>query len=127
MTYLNGIVEAARKRKNVMNKLTKTYSKSKNHDLYVKAKEKLTECLKEVEYKTKVAKFIHEEIQLTPWNLTTDFMDVHRNPQGTGQMKLTGFGDPSGQSSGFDFRRENEKSNKTAVVKGSKVEITGTS
>ncbi len=108
-----------------MNRLAKSKSRSKGHEIFLKAKEKLMNTFKEIEYKTKIAKFIHEEIQLTPWNLTTDFMDVHRNPQGTGQMKLTGIGDPSGLSAGFDFRRETDKPNKTALVKSNKVEITG--
>lgn len=126
MSYLNGILEAARKRKKTMESYAKEMRKSKHYDLFAKAKEKLTNSFKEIEYKTKIARFIYEEIQLTPWNLTTDFMDVHRNPQGTGQMKLTGFGDPSGQASGFDFRRVTDKQNKTALVKkGKKEDITG--
>ena len=126
MSYLNGILEAAKKRKKTMTSYAKDMRRSKEYGLFAKAKEKLINSFKEIEYKTKIANFIYEEIQLTPWNLTTDFMDVHRNPQGTGQMKLTGFGDPSGQAAGFDFRRETDKPNKTALIKkGNKVEITG--
>lgn len=92
MNYLSGIKDAARKRKNIMKKLAKSQSKSKNHDLFEKAKEKLLEKYKDIERKFEVANFIHEELQITPWNLTSDFMDVHRNPQGSGTMQLTGIG-----------------------------------
>ena len=127
MSYLSGMIDAARKRKNTMNRLAKSHSKSKNHELFSKAKEKLNALFKEIESKVKIANFIYEELQLTPWNLTTDFMDVHRNPNGTGTMKLTGIGDPSGLSQGFDFRRETDKPNKSALKNDSKdkVEITG--
>ena len=92
MTYLNGIKVAARRRRDMMKKLAKSRSKSKDHDLFVKVRDKLLAKYKEVEHKCNVANFIFEELQLTPWNLTNDFMDVHRNPQGTGTMQLTGIG-----------------------------------
>ena len=39
-----------------------------------------------------MARFILEELQLAPWHLTSEFIDVHKNAQGTGMMKLTGLG-----------------------------------
>jgi transcription initiation factor TFIID subunit 1 len=130
MTYLNGIVSAARKRKNMMRKLAKakTQRKSNHQELFTKAKDKLNAQFEQIEKKVQIANFIYEELQLTPWNLTTDFMDVHKTQGGTGTMKLTGIGDPSGVSAGFNFMRETDKPNKAAPKNDSKdkKEITGT-
>ncbi len=95
MTYLAGIRDAARKRKNILSRLAKSHSKSEDYELFEKAKEKLEEEYKEIEHKYEIANYIYEELLLTPWNLTGDFMDVHRNPQGTGTMQLTGLGKQS--------------------------------
>lgn len=51
-------------------------------------------------------KFIFEELQLTPWHMTGEFIEVHKKGEGTGMMKLTGLGDPSGVGEGFSFLRE---------------------
>mmetsp|Transcript_9580 Transcript_9580/g.12123 ORF Transcript_9580/g.12123 Transcript_9580/m.12123 type:complete len:1513 (-) Transcript_9580:108-4646(-) len=112
MNYYREIKEAAAERASIM----KSYEKAahnqhkQNHKLFVKAKERLFAIREEIERKVKIAEFIYEELQLTPWNLTNDFMDVHRNPQGTGEMKLAGLGDPSGLlSAGFSFLRATDK------------------
>ena len=61
-----------------------------------------------------VAKFIYEELQLAPWHLTGEFIEVHKKGEGTGMMKLTGLGDPSGIGEGFSFLREvDSKPNKS--------------
>jgi hypothetical protein len=53
-----------------------------------------------------ICKFIYEELQLAPWHLTGEFIEVHKKSGGTGMMQLTGLGDPSGQREGFSFLRE---------------------
>ena len=59
------------------------------------------------------ARFIYQELQLAPWNISGDFIDVHKRCQGTAMMKLTGIGDPSGVGEAFSLLREDErKSNK---------------
>jgi transcription initiation factor TFIID subunit 1 len=62
-------------------------------------------CLTVSFYKS-VAQFIYEELQLAPWHLTGEFIEVHKKGEGTGMMKLTGLGDPSGVGEGFSFLRE---------------------
>ena len=125
MKYLAGIKNAARKRKKLMNKIAKSRNKSKDYESFVKAKAKLLEVFKDIKRRYDVANFIFEELQLTPWNLSTDFMDVHRNPSGTGTMQLTGLGDPSGVSAGFNFMRATERTNRSIAKNDNKVEITG--
>jgi len=76
-----------------------------------------------------VAKFIHEELQLAPWNLSGEFHDVHKKGEGTGMMKLTGLGDPSGVGEGFSFLREVDSKPSKSVGTGpinQKDKITGT-
>jgi hypothetical protein len=73
---------------------------------YEKATEELEVHCKTLRWKHEVALFIFEELQLAPWHLTGKFIDVHKKSEGTGIMKLTGLGDPSGQGEGFSFLRE---------------------
>jgi len=51
-------------------------------------------------------RFIYEELQLSPWNITGDFIDIHKRSLGGAMMKLTGFGDPSGLGEAYNFLRE---------------------
>ncbi|GKZ00022.1 hypothetical protein MPSEU_000955600 [Mayamaea pseudoterrestris] len=74
--------------------------------LYEKAASELESLQKSLRQKHEIAKFIYEELQLTPWHLTGEFIEVHKKGDGTGMMKLTGLGDPSGQGEGFSFLRE---------------------
>lgn len=49
-------------------------------------------------------RFIYEQLLLSPWNLTENFVKVHIERSGTGQLQLTGVpGDPSGIGEGFSF------------------------
>lgn len=53
-----------------------------------------------------IAQFIYEELQLAPWYLTGEFIDVHKKSEGSGMMQLSGLGDPSGFGEGFSFLRK---------------------
>lgn len=53
-----------------------------------------------------IAQFIYEELQLAPWHLTGEFIDVHKKSEGSGMMQLSGLGDPSGFGEGFSFLRK---------------------
>lgn len=67
---------------------------------------------------------------MAPWHLTGEYIDVHRKGEGTGMMKLTGLGDPSGRGEGFSFIREvDSKPNKSfgnAALNAQVKKITGT-
>eukprot|EP00816_Leptocylindrus_hargravesii_P003416 CAMPEP_0196808958 /NCGR_PEP_ID=MMETSP1362-20130617/8928_1 /TAXON_ID=163516 /ORGANISM="Leptocylindrus danicus, Strain CCMP1856" /LENGTH=1553 /DNA_ID=CAMNT_0042183479 /DNA_START=42 /DNA_END=4703 /DNA_ORIENTATION=- len=133
MMYLSGAVAAAKSRYNSVNKranVSKT-SKRKGSTAYEKAAEKLKADLLELRRKHEVAKFIYEELQLAPWHTTNEFIEVHKNAQGSGMMKLTGLGDPSGLGEGFSFLREmdpkpNKASNSDGALNEQINKITGT-
>lgn len=113
MTYLNGQIRAARQRWRMYGKV-KNHSKYKNNKIFVEAEAKLEAAWKALKRKGELANFIHEELQLAPWQSTSDFIEVHKEGKGSGMMKLTGLGDPSGTGSGFNFIREVEKANKSS-------------
>ncbi|KAL7568791.1 hypothetical protein ACA910_007211 [Epithemia clementina (nom. ined.)] len=73
---------------------------------YSKAAAETKAWYKVLRHKNEVAQFINEQLQLAPWNLTGEFIDVHKKAEGTGMMRLTGLGDPSGTGEGFSFLRE---------------------
>ena len=52
------------------------------------------------------SRFIYQEILLSPWNTTGDFIEVHKKNMGGAVMKLTGIGDPSGVGEAYNFLRE---------------------
>lgn len=54
----------------------------------------------------RAAKLIEEELLLTPWNLTSNFVNAM---QGKCLLQLTGFGDPSGRGEAFSFVRQPQK------------------
>jgi transcription initiation factor TFIID subunit 1 len=117
MAYLAGQVNGARELSRKMKKMlefAKTSKSNKNSQivLYEMAADRLETAWKEARRRHEVARFIYEELQLAPWHLTQEFIDVHRGGQGTGMMKLTGIGDPTGRGEGFNFLREEVKSNK---------------
>lgn len=115
MTYLNGQIRAAKKRSRTIAKLVKTQNKAIDRESILKSEAKLEAAYKALKRKGEVANFIFEELQLAPWQLTADFIDVHKKGQGSGMMKLTGLGDPSGVGAGFNFIREVDgKSNKSS-------------
>lgn len=111
MMYMAGQVnssrEAARKVKKLadMSRSNKSM-KSLQVQYYDEAASELEALSKSLRQRYEVAKFIFEELQLTPWNLTGEFIDVHKKGEGTGMMNLTGLGDPSGIGEGFSFLRE---------------------
>merc|ERR1719157_354502 len=75
-------------------------------DYYEEAARELVQYSKSLQQRHDVAKFIYEELQLAPWNITGELIDVHIKGDGSGMMKLTGLGDPSGIGEGFSFLRE---------------------
>lgn len=72
---------------------------------FEKAFEKLDAEYKEVKRRQEIGKFIYEELQLSPWNISGEYIDVHKRAVGGSMMKLTGIGDPSGVGEAFDFLR----------------------
>lgn len=108
MVHLNGAVTAAMERRLKMKKVMeiKTRQKSPRLIYFEKAFEKLDAEYREVKKRQEIAKFIYEELQLTPWNITGDFIDSHKRSLGGAMMKLTGFGDPSGCGEAYNFLRE---------------------
>ncbi|KAL3924006.1 MAG: hypothetical protein SGILL_001307 [Bacillariaceae sp.] len=106
---LNATREVARKVKKLgeMSKTNKSL-KPLTKKFYEEASQELELISKSLRQRHEVAKFIYEELELCPWNLTGEFIDVHKKGEGTGMMKLTGLGDPSGIGEGFSFLREAE-------------------
>jgi transcription initiation factor TFIID subunit 1 len=115
--HLSGLIHSARERKSRMNKIiSRSNLKKKAMLIYEMALKTLESEWKEIKKKGEIARFIYEELQLSPWNLTSDFIDVHKNSQGSGMIKLTGFGDPSGRGEGFNFIREDTKAHRTSAM-----------
>jgi hypothetical protein len=111
MVYLAGQVNAARERARKTKKLLDFSRSNKKIEVlqvafYERAANELENLYKMLKQKYEVAQFIHEELQLAPWHLTGEFIDVHKKGEGTGMMNLTGLGDPSGKGEGFSFLRE---------------------
>jgi len=116
---LNALREISRKTKK-LGELSKTNRSLKPIQLkfYEKASEELEMQFKSLKQKHEVAQYIYEELQLAPWHVTGDFLDVHKKGEGTGMMKLTGLGDPSGQGEGFSFLREADAKPSKSVGNG---------
>lgn len=114
MVFLTSRLNAARERKSKMAKnlhfanTSKSKTTANQIAMYEKAAKKLDEEWKGIKRRHEVAKFIYEELQLAPWHLSNEFIDVHKNAQGTGMMRLTGLGDPSGRGEGYSFIRESD-------------------
>jgi len=135
MIYLAGQVNAA---KELHRKAKKMFELSRTNKslrpsqvmFYEKAAEQLELQWKCLRQKHEVCKFIYEELELTPWHLTGEFIEVHKKGEGSGMMKLTGLGDPSGMGEGFSFLREADtKPSKTAgqsALNAQVKKITGT-
>jgi transcription initiation factor TFIID subunit 1 len=116
---LNAAREIARKTKK-LGELSKTNRsiQSMQVKFYEKAAEELEARFKLLRQKHEIAQFVYEELQLTPWNLTGEYIDVHKKGEGTGMMKLTGLADPSGQGEGFSFIRESDAKPSKSVGNG---------
>lgn len=111
MVYLAGQVNAARdlarkvKKLGEMSKTNKTL-RSLQVRFYEEASQELEAISKSLRQRHDVSRFIYEELEICPWTLTGEFIDVHKKGEGSGMMKLTGLGDPSGIGEGFSFLRE---------------------
>lgn len=77
-----------------------------------RAKEKADEelwksdpTIRKLEIDIQVARYIDEQLQLTPWNLTNNYVECHLQGKGSGMLKLGGIGDPTGRGEGFSFVR----------------------
>lgn len=108
MMYLNGAANAAYERKIKLKKVLEVNRRQKSPQVpyFERAFEKLEDEHKSVNRRKEIAKFIYEELQLSPWHLSGEFMDVHK--RGSAMMKLTGIGDPSGLGTGYNFLREQD-------------------
>jgi hypothetical protein len=132
MVYLagqvNAVRELGRKVKSVL-KFSADSLTGKQKRYYEDAVSELEALSKTLRRRQEVAKFIYEELQMAPWHLCGEFFDVHTKGEGTGMMKLTGLGDPSGIGEGFSFLRESDtKPSKSvgAAPVNQKDKITGT-
>ncbi|GAX18391.1 transcription initiation factor TFIID subunit 1 [Fistulifera solaris] len=135
MVYLAGHLHATKDLARKMKKLSEISKTNKSIQgiqakFYEKAANELDSYYKTLRQKYEVAQFIFEELQLAPWHLTVEFIDVHKKGEGTGMMKLTGLGDPSGMGEGFSFLREADskpsKSVGNAALNSQIKKITGT-
>lgn len=136
MIYLAGQVNATRELARKVKKLVEVSRSNKSISAlqakyYEEAAAELELISKALRRRHEVAKFIYEELQLAPWHLTGDFIDVHKKGEGTGMMKLTGLGDPSGIGEGYSFIREQDTKPSKSVGGGMKQsaemkKITGT-
>ncbi len=54
----------------------------------------------------RAGKLLEEELLLTPWNLTSNFVNA---AQGKGMLQLTGQGDPSGRGEAFSYLKMPQK------------------
>ena len=111
MVYLAGQVNAAKelhRKAKKMHEYSQTNKSLKPSQVifYEKAAERLETQWKALKQRHDVCKFIFEELELTPWHLTGEFIEVHKKGEGSGMLKLTGLGDPSGLGEGFSFLRE---------------------
>ena len=73
--YLKGSLRAAKSRYSSMNKrlnAAKSSKKKSNKLVYEKATEKLKDELVKLRRRYEVANFIYEELQLAPWNITSE-------------------------------------------------------
>jgi hypothetical protein len=135
MIYLNAAAQAAMERRLKMKKVLEIKRRAQSDKLvyYEKSFEKLDKEYKEAKKRQEVSKFIYEELQLAPWYLSSEFIDVHKRSVGSGMMKLTGMGDPSGVGEAYNFIREpdtrNSKrstSNSNGALNAQIKKITGT-
>lgn len=107
-SYLNGAAQAAMERRLKMKKVLEIMRRQKSPQLvyYEKAFEKLDADYKKLKKRQEIARFIYEELQLSPWFISGEFIDIHKRGIGTARMRLTGIGDPSGIGEAFNFIRE---------------------
>jgi hypothetical protein len=135
MVYLAGQLNTTKELARKVKKLGEVSRSNKSVQpaqvkFYEEAAIELDNLYKALRQKHEVAKFIYEELQLAPWHLTGEFIEVHKKAEGTGMMKLTGLGDPSGIGEGFSFLREVDSKPTKSVSTSQQTEqmkkITGT-
>jgi hypothetical protein len=95
MVYLAGQVNAARELARKSKKLldlsqTNRSITPEQIKFYEKAAAELDAMFKVQRQKYEIAEFIYEELQLTPWHLTGEFIDVHKKGEGTGELRFRG-------------------------------------
>ncbi|KAH7488439.1 Transcription initiation factor TFIID subunit 1-like [Phytophthora ramorum] len=61
--------------------------------------------VRKLEKDIQVARYVNEQLQLTPWNLTNNYVECHLQGKGSGMLQLGGIGDPTGRGEGFSFVR----------------------
>ncbi|TMW55909.1 hypothetical protein Poli38472_008557 [Pythium oligandrum] len=66
---------------------------------------KTDSTIRKLETDIQVARYILEQLQLTPWNLTNNYVECHLQGKGSGMLQLGGIGDPTGRGEGFSFVR----------------------
>ncbi|TDH69084.1 hypothetical protein CCR75_009745 [Bremia lactucae] len=66
---------------------------------------KMDPVVRKLEKDIQVARYINEQLQLTPWNLTNNYVECHLQGKGSGMLQLGGIGDPTGRGEGFSFVR----------------------
>lgn len=108
INFLNGSVKSSELRYLAMKKLANNQRKSDNYDVFITAVERFENEWRAIKKKVEVANYIYEELQLASWQITVDFIDVHMKGIGSGMMKLTGLGDPSGIGNAFNLLRESD-------------------
>lgn len=65
-----------------------------------------TQSLSDADPLKQRATLLENELQLTPWNLTFNFIS---SMQGKGRLQLTGLGDPTGRGEAFSYLRMPQK------------------
>ncbi|CAM9540381.1 unnamed protein product [Chrysoparadoxa australica] len=101
---------------------------TKRYLSFKKVSEALEEQLADLSRVREIAQFIHEELQLVPWALTSNYVNVHLKGQSGGMLQLVGVGDPSGRrGEGFSFlmKQEEHLAAKDQLAKKAKEEIKG--
>ncbi|KAL7540002.1 hypothetical protein ACHAXR_010808 [Thalassiosira sp. AJA248-18] len=134
MLYLNGAAQAAMERRLKLKKVLEIKKRKGSPQLayFEMAFEKLDGQYKEVKRRQEIAKFIYEELQLSPWYISGEFIDVHKRAVGGAMMRLTGIGDPSGVGEAYNFLREADtrasksSSNSDGALSAQIKKITGT-
>jgi len=117
LTYFTGAVQAAMERRLKMKKVLEIMKRQKSPQLvyYEKAFEKLDFDYKNIKRRQDIVRFIYEELQLSPWYISGEFIDIHKRGIGSARMRLTGIGDPSGVGEAYNFIREVDTKGSTTI------------
>eukprot|EP00941_MAST-03F_sp_MAST-3F-sp1_P003799 g3799.t1 len=71
-----------------------------------------------------VAEYIYHLLQITPWNLSSNFVSHHIQQQGTGVLELSGKADPTGRDEGYSYipvpirKKRSKKKNSDKKIRG---------